>query len=150
MGVGAEEAHGHVAVRGGLDGARAEPARGVGVDEQGEHHRGRILFAARAALVDAEVGGGDLLHGFEHQMDDVIGGQPFAQIAGQQHRRLPIQIDKTCRHTELDPYRAFLFNLFLQICQRRGKSDRLLAVIQTTLSWMLFAVVERLSLLRRI
>ena len=112
MQVGAEEAHGHITVRGGLDRARAEPSGGVAIDEQGEHHRGRILFTACAAMVHMEVAGGNLLNSIEDQVDQMICGQPLAQVTGQKQRRLPIHINKTFSHTGLDPFHALLFNSF--------------------------------------
>jgi len=57
------------------------------------HHRGRILFAARAPMVHPQVARRDLLDGVEDQVDQMIFGQPLAQVAGQKHRRLPIQIN---------------------------------------------------------
>ncbi len=72
---------------GGLDGACAKPTGGVAVDEQGQHHGRRILLAAGATGVDVEVVQGELLHGVQDEMDDMIAGQPFAQIAGQQLNR---------------------------------------------------------------
>ena len=112
MGVGANETHSHITVRGGLDGARTEPTSGITIDEQGEHHRGRILFTARAAMVHMEVAGGDLIHRIKDQVNQMIRRQPLAQVAGQKHRRLPIQIHKTCSHAGLDPFPTLLFNLF--------------------------------------
>lgn len=47
-----------------------------------------------------------------NEVDMVISGQPFAQIAGRRHRRLPIQIDKTSSHAGSDPFHTLLFNLF--------------------------------------
>lgn len=38
--------------------------------------------------------GGNLLHGIEEEVDEVIGGQPRAQIAGQEQRRLPVKINE--------------------------------------------------------
>ena len=66
-------------------------------------------------MIDVEVGGGDLLHGIEDEVDDVVGGHPVAQIAGQEHRRLAVEIDETCGHAGLDPFRTLLFKSFSKI-----------------------------------
>ena len=56
-----------------------------------------------------------LLDGVQDEMDDVIGGQPLAQIAGQKHRRLAIDINKTCSHGLWNRTAPFLFKLFSEI-----------------------------------
>ena len=53
--IGAEVTHGHVAVGRRFDRPGAKAARGVAVDEQSQHHPGRILFAARALVIDVEM-----------------------------------------------------------------------------------------------
>jgi hypothetical protein len=58
---------------------------------------------------------GELLDGVQDEMDDVIGGQPVAQIAGQEHRRLAIHIHKTCRHGLWIRTAPALFKLFSEI-----------------------------------
>ena len=110
--VGAKEAHGHVAVSGRLNRARAKPTGGVTVYEQGQHHGGRVLLAARAAMVDVKVAQRDLLHGIQNEMDDVPDRQPVAQIARQEHRRVAVQIDETCRHGCWSRTTPLLFKLF--------------------------------------
>jgi hypothetical protein len=47
---------------------------------------GRIVVTARAAMADVKMTGGDLLQGVEEKMDEVIGGQSFAQITRQESR----------------------------------------------------------------
>jgi hypothetical protein len=94
MMIGAEVTHRHITVRGRFDRARTEPAGGLTIDEQRQQHRGRIRFPARAALVDVTVAGGNRLHGIEEEVDAVIGGQPRAQIAGQEQRRLAVKINE--------------------------------------------------------
>jgi hypothetical protein len=42
-----------------------------------------------------ELGRGDLLDGVEDEMDEVIAGHPLAQVAGQEHRRLAVEINET-------------------------------------------------------
>lgn len=49
-----------------------ETLGGVAEVEQRRHHHRRILFAALAAVIDMEVGGGDLLDGIEADLDDVL------------------------------------------------------------------------------
>lgn len=100
MSVGAEVTHGHGAGGRGFDGPGAEASGGVAVDEQRQHHGRSILLAARAAVIDVEVGGGNLLHRINDEMDDVTLGHPLAQITRQEHRRLPVNVDETCGHDD--------------------------------------------------
>ena len=116
MKIGAEVTHGHVAVRGHLDRARAEPAGGVAINQQRQHHQWRILFAARAAMVDPKMAGGNLL-GVQPEVDEGIGGQPLAQIAGQEQRRLAIKINEAGGN-ENQSRRSLLFKQFSFIFQR--------------------------------
>jgi hypothetical protein len=44
------------------------------------------VVTARAAMADVKMTGGDLLQGVEEKMDEVIGGQSFAQITRQESR----------------------------------------------------------------
>jgi len=55
MSVGGEQTHGHAVMGALLDAAAAESAGGVAVEEQRQEQGGRILFAARAASVDADL-----------------------------------------------------------------------------------------------
>jgi hypothetical protein len=112
MGVGAEVTHGHVAVSGRLDGAGAKAAGGVTIDEQRQHHGRGILFAARAAMIDVELAQGECVDGLQDEVNDVLGGHPVAQIAGQQQRGLAVEINKTCGHVDRIPVPSVLFKTF--------------------------------------
>ena len=70
------------------------------------------MFAAGATVIDLEVGQRDLLHRIQDEMNDMVLGHPLAQIAGQKHRRLPVQIDETCSHGDPIPADPLLFKLF--------------------------------------
>jgi hypothetical protein len=67
MQVGAQVAHGEVLVGGALDLARAHDPVAVAVDEDGQHHPGRVLGIARAAVVDLRAGEVEFLHDFPHE-----------------------------------------------------------------------------------
>jgi hypothetical protein len=45
-------------------------------------------------------------------MDDVILGHPLAQVAGQKHRGLAVEIDEACGHENQMPSATGLFNFF--------------------------------------
>src|SRR5206468_11154592 len=85
-----------------------------------------ILLAASTTLIGLEVGGRNLVHRIQDEMDNVLLGNPLAQIAGQKHRCLAVQVDKTRGH--VDPILAapLLFNLFQKYFW--SKPDRLLAL----------------------
>ena len=94
MRVGAEVTHGHVAVGGALDAAAAEGAVGVAVDEQREHHRRRELRVAAAAVVDGEGAQRQPLDGLDDEMDQVILGDPIAQVRRQEQGGLTVDVDE--------------------------------------------------------
>ena len=98
-------------MRGRLNGAGAKAAGGVTVDQQSQHHRGRILLAAGTAMIDAEVAGGNLFHRIEDEVNDMTSGHPVAQIARQEHRRLAVEIDETCGHGYPIPAALVLFKI---------------------------------------
>src|SRR3546814_1010537 len=100
MMVGAKVAHRHVAVARRFDRARTKPAGGVTINQQREHHRGRILLAASPAVIDSKMRRRDLLHRFEDEVHDVPARHPLAQIIGQEHRRLTVQIDEAGGRSE--------------------------------------------------
>jgi hypothetical protein len=80
MGVSTQEAHRHAVGGQALDLAAGKRASGVAVNQQCEHHGGRILRIPAAALVDpsrARVQRGDGLHDEMHQ---VVLGHPLAQV----------------------------------------------------------------------
>jgi hypothetical protein len=58
-------------------------------------------------MVDVKVAGGNLLHGIQQKMHEVFGGQPFAQITGQKHRRLAVKINEAGRHENQSQHPAF-------------------------------------------
>jgi len=71
-----------------------------------------VRFAARAAMIDPKVAGGDLFHGVEQEVNEVIGRQPCAQLTGQEHRRLAVKINKTCSQEHQSRLAAFGSNNF--------------------------------------
>jgi len=76
-------------------------------------------------MVDVKVASGNLLDGVEEEMDEMIGGQPFTQIAGQEHWRLAVEIDEAGRHETQSQPAGFCsnnFDLFLSAV----KSDKFL------------------------
>ena len=48
-------------------------------------------------VIEVERGGGDML---EDEVNEVIGGHPVAQIAGQKQWRLPVAVDGSCGHVD--------------------------------------------------
>src|SRR5437667_12622668 len=58
-------------------------------------------------------------------MNDMVLGHPLAQIAGQKHRRLAVQVDKTCSHAHPSPAVPICSNYFK--ISSLPKPDRLLA-----------------------
>ena len=115
MEIGAQITNRHIAVGRCFDRPGAKPTGRVTVDQQSRHHRGRILLAAGAAVIDLEVVGWDLIDGIQNEMNDMAFGHPLAQVAGQQHRCLSVQIDETCSHGDLIPAHPPLFKLFQNI-----------------------------------
>jgi len=93
----------------------ARPTGGVTVDQQSQHHRRRILLTAGATVIDLEVGDRDLLHRIQDEMNEMVAGHPLAQIAGQKHRRLAVQVEETCSHADPIPTDSHLFKLFQNI-----------------------------------
>lgn len=59
---------------------------------------GGTPLAAHAPVVHPEMSGGDLLGRIQGGVDETIAGPPVAQIAGQEHRRLAVQIDEPGWH----------------------------------------------------
>src|SRR5207247_874465 len=84
----------------------------------------RILLAAGATVIDLEVGARYLLHRIQNKMNDMVLGHPLAQIARQKHRRLAVQVDKTCSHAHPSPAAPIRSNYFK--ISSLPKSDRLL------------------------
>ncbi len=81
-----------------MDLAAGEGARGVAVDEQGEHHAGRILGGARAALVDARGGEVERGDGVHDEVDHVVGGHPVAQVGREEKRGVVVNVDEPGGH----------------------------------------------------
>ena len=100
MSVGGEQAHGHAVVSALLDAAAAEGAGGVTVNEQPQQHPGRVLFAAGAAGVDADLAQVQAVHRVEDEVDEMIGGHPVAQVGREQQGRVVIQIDEAGGHED--------------------------------------------------
>lgn len=69
-------------------------------------------------MIDGEVAQRQEFHSLQDEVDDIPGGHPFAQIAGQKHRRLAGEIDETCRYAGWILPAAFLFILFSRILRR--------------------------------
>ena len=94
----AREAHRHAVVRELLDLTARKTPRAVGVNQQPEHHRGRVLGAAGAALVGlshAEVQQADGVH---HEVHQVICGDPVSEVRRKEQRSIVVDGDKTCGH----------------------------------------------------
>jgi hypothetical protein len=73
VGVGGEEAHGDVFKGERFDAATGECAGGIAVNQQAEHHAGRVLGVAGAALIGmckAQIQRFDRVH---DEMDHVVG-----------------------------------------------------------------------------
>ena len=92
MGIGAEEAHGDVLPGGALDAAGADEAGGIAINEQAEHHGGRVLGVAGAATVDLDVSERDRGDGLDHEVDEVVIGHPVAEIGREQQRAVAINV----------------------------------------------------------
>ena len=88
IGVGAEEAHGDILPGGALDAAGDEEAGGIAINEQAEHHGGRVLGVAGAAAVDLDVVEGKGGDGVDHEMGKVVIGHLVTEIRGQQQRHV--------------------------------------------------------------
>ena len=73
----------HVAVGRSLDLARGKQAVGVTVDQQRQHHVGRELLVAGAPVVDPKSLQWEALHGLDHEMDQIIFGNPIPQVGWQ-------------------------------------------------------------------
>lgn len=80
MSVGGKQARGHTIISTLLDVVAAEGAGCFTIEEQGQEHRGRILRAAGAAGVDADLGEVEAGDGVENEVDEVVGGQPVVQV----------------------------------------------------------------------
>ena len=96
--VGREVAHGDVAVGGALDAAGAEEAVGVTVEEQRQHHVRRILLVAAALVVDGEGGQREPICGADDEVDQIVFGDPVAQVWGQEHRGGAVDVFEAVRH----------------------------------------------------
>jgi hypothetical protein len=64
--------------------AAAEGAGGVTVDEQGQEHAGRVLFAAGPARVELDLAQVEGVDGVEDEMNQIMGGHLLAQIGWEQ------------------------------------------------------------------
>ena len=98
MPVRAEQPHRDVLMGEPLDAPAAKGARRGAVEEQPEQHRGRILIAARAPVVDvcrAQIQQPDRLH---DEVDQMIFRHPVAQIRRQEQRRVVISVHAAGRH----------------------------------------------------
>lgn len=124
--VGAEVTHGQITVGGAFDAAAAEETVGVAIDQQREHHVGRVLLVAAALVVDGEAAERQPLEGADDEMDQVILGDPIAEVRGQKHGGAAVEVLKTVSHdARIDSARPVTVQ-FHEIFPRK-KSDRLLA-----------------------
>jgi len=98
MPVRAQQPHGDILVREPLDAPAAKRAARIAVDEQPEHHRGRILLAARAVVVDARRAHIQQPHRLHDEMHQMILRHPVAQIRRQEHRGVVIDGDEARGH----------------------------------------------------
>ncbi len=56
---------------------------GMAVDQQGQHHARFVLRRARTALIDLELVHLHQFHGLEHEMCQILLGNPLAHALGQ-------------------------------------------------------------------
>ena len=98
MGVAADKTHGDVLPGGALDAAGTEEAGGIAINEQAEHHGGRVLGVAGAAAVDLDVVEGKGGDGVDHEMGKVVIGHPVTEIRGQQQRGVAVDVLETGSH----------------------------------------------------
>ena len=95
------EANPDIAVRRPLDpAAREDPVR-IAIDQQRQHHPGMILRRARAAMVDLEGTEIDALDRLDHEVRQIILGDPITKIGRKQKRLVPITIDELAHGTIL-------------------------------------------------
>lgn len=78
--IASEEADAEVFVSDFPDFVARKWAGDVAVNEQTEHHGGRVLYAAGAAVVDFRGAEIEQLRGIQHEMQDVISRHPVPQI----------------------------------------------------------------------
>lgn len=109
MRVAGQKPDGDIGVGGLLNGAGAERAGGLAGTEQAQHQVGRELRVARAALVDAQSGQWEAVHGLEEEVGAVVFGDPLPEIGQQQQWRIAVDIDESCRHTKTDTATRSLF-----------------------------------------
>jgi hypothetical protein len=86
MRVGAQESHRHVLMGAALNLPAGENPGRVAVNQQTQHHRRRILFVARAALVDLRLPQIEFRHCILHEMHKVL--------CRQQERRIVVDVDE--------------------------------------------------------
>jgi hypothetical protein len=115
MGVGAEIAHGHVLVGKGFNAPAGEGAGGIAVEQQTEHHAGRILRAAGAAVVGPGGGQVEQAHRVHDEVDDVIRRHPVPQVGREQQRGGVVDGDELGGH-------ARWFNRLPRPCNRSDSS----------------------------
>jgi hypothetical protein len=105
--VRAEQAHGDVFVGGAFDLATAEGARRVGINEQAQHQRGRILRAAGAAFVDPRLADIEQVDGAHDEMHQVPLRHPVPKVRGHQQRSVVVNEAELGRHTYSTPQVGF-------------------------------------------
>ena len=98
MPVRAQQPHRDVLMGEPLDAPAAEGACGIAVDEQPEHHPVRILFAARAPVVDARRAQVQQPHRLHDEVNEMILRHPVAQIRRQEHGGVVVDVDEAGGH----------------------------------------------------
>ena len=94
-----KQTHSHVLVGGSFNLPTAEGARRVGVNEQAQHQRGRILRAAGAAFVDPRPADIEQADGVHDEMHQVPLRHPVPKVRGHQQRSVVVNEDEFGRHT---------------------------------------------------
>jgi hypothetical protein len=79
--------------------AAAEGAGVVAVDEQGQEHAGRVLFAAGPARVELDLAQVEGVDGVEDEMNQIMGGHLLAQVEWEQRRGVAVNGNEACRPT---------------------------------------------------
>jgi len=109
VGVSGEETNGDVFIGECFDAAAGESARRVAVDEQAQHHGGRVLGMAGAALVGAGLAQVERFDRIHDEMDHVVGRYPVAQVRRQEQRGVVVDVDESGEHFTHTRHEAGLF-----------------------------------------
>jgi hypothetical protein len=107
MGIAGQTPHSQIPISRSLDPPAGENPIGITIDQQGQHHRGRVLGIAGAPLIDHKLPSGHGLDRFNDKMYQLILRYPIPQVSSQEHRRIAIDFDKSFRHPWLLTEKTF-------------------------------------------